>query len=292
MNVAHDAPRRPALRYYGGGWKRAPWTIAHMPTHDNYVEPCFGAGSVLLRKDPVQLETVNDIDGRVVNFFHVLRERSQDLVNLISLTPWAEDELHVCLGRADQNLEDARRFFMACWMNIHGNPANRTSGFRYQKSIENRYTPPPHDAIGRDDLLTIARRLKRVQILNRDALDVIKKFKDQQCLIYFDPPYLAETRSRTNGYMHEVTPAWHRYAACLLRQARGYVVVAGYASRLYERVYEDYGWWRVDRKQRTNGYSQGTESLWLSPRTAEDLQCEIDTREEEALPLLALAGAL
>ena len=66
---------RPALRYYGGKWKMAPWIISHFPRMRNYVEPCGGAASVLLRKPKSPLETYNDVDGAVVNFFRVLRDQ-------------------------------------------------------------------------------------------------------------------------------------------------------------------------------------------------------------------------
>jgi len=30
---------RPALRWYGGKWRLAPWIISHLPAHDAYCEP-------------------------------------------------------------------------------------------------------------------------------------------------------------------------------------------------------------------------------------------------------------
>lgn len=53
-NLFDREPRvtRPALRYFGGKWRLAPWIIQHIPAHRCYVEP-FGVGggaSVLLRK--------------------------------------------------------------------------------------------------------------------------------------------------------------------------------------------------------------------------------------------------
>lgn len=277
---------RPALRYYGGAWTRAKWTIEHFPKHDNYVEPCFGAGSIFARKSMAMLESINDADGRVINFFNVLREQPYELLEQINLTPWAEDELKNCAPVVYDSLEDARRFFMACWMNIHGNPLpDHAPSFRHQVSVTGRYATPASDAIGRDDLLAFARRLKNAQIFNRDAVDFIKKFIDQDCLIYFDPPYLTETRKRKRGYAHEVTPAWHRLAAYWLRQTKGYVVVAGYRSRLYERIYEAYGWKRVEREQKTNGKSTAVECLWLSPNTQLAL-------EREAMPLFKRTGLM
>jgi len=62
MNVATDAPKRPALRYYGGKWNLAPWIISHFPPHKNYVEPCGGAASVLLQKYGTYLQTHNGRD--------------------------------------------------------------------------------------------------------------------------------------------------------------------------------------------------------------------------------------
>lgn len=298
MELNPDAPKRPPLRYYGGGWTRAPWTISYIPQHDNYLDACFGGGSILLRKPVAALETVNDVDGRTVNFFRVLRQRSDELLCGINLTPWAEDEMRLCGAVSEDSLEDARRFFLLCWATVHGGPARPSFSFRYQKSVESRFASPPYDAIVRDDLLVTAERLKRVQILNRDALELIEKFRKEDCVIYFDPPYLQETRARKHGYNHEPSPAWHRLAAMMLREARGPVLVAGYRSRLYERMYEEHGFVRVEREQATNGKVKATECLWLSPLTVERLRGDYEANrrrlaeQEEAhrrrYPLLAL----
>jgi len=297
MNLNPNAPRRPALRYYGGGWTRAPWTISFIPEHDNYLEPCFGAGSILLRKPVAQNEVVNDLDGRTVNYFRVLREQGQALLDLINLTPWAEDEMRSCIEVSPDPLEDARRFFFICWATVHGGPTGQYHSFRYQKSIENRFTAPPQDAIGRDDLLVTADRLKNVTIMNRDALGLIEKFIREFTVIYFDPPYLAEKRRRKTGYNHEPDRAWHIEAAKLLRESNGPVLVAGYRSKLYADLYEDHGFVRMERVQATNGKTKATECLWLSSITLAWLERDEENKRQQAealaeerrqvLPLLA-----
>lgn len=282
-------PKRPALRYYGGGWTRAKWTLQHIPkSHNTWVDLCVGAGSISVLKEPVTLEVVNDIDGRTVNFLRQLRDNPERLVELIHLTPWAEDEMRRCLETSPEAEEDARRFFAVCWMTVHGGPngdGDRAS-FRYQKSIDGRYTPPSFDAIERDDLYVFAARIKPWHIFNRDAIELIKKYGDNpSAAMYFDPPYLPVTRKRKRGYTHEVTPAYHRLAAYWLRQAKGFVIVAGYRSRLYERIYEAYGWQRVEREQKTNGKTTAVECLWLSPNTQRALAYE-------SAPLLGRAQEL
>lgn len=285
MKVDPNAPRRPALRYYGGGWTRAPWTLSFIPEHDNYLEPCFGAGSILLRKPVAINEVVNDVDGRTVNFFRVLREQAQALLDLINLTPWAEDEMRSCIPISPDPLEDARRFFLLCWATFYGGPSTRPDSLRVMKSVDRRFVSPPSDIIGRDDLLVTADRLKNVTIMNRDALGLIEKFVREYAVIYFDPPYLAEKRRRKQGYNHEPDRAWHIEAAKLLRQSNGPVLVAGYRSKLYAELYEDHGFVRMERVQQTNGKTKAIECLWLSPVTLAWLERDGENKRKQAAAL-------
>jgi len=91
-NLNSDRSKRPALRYYGGKYELAPWIISFFPNHLNYVESCGGAASVLISKPRSPLEVYNDQDGYIVNFFRVLRDERDDLIERIELTPWARDE--------------------------------------------------------------------------------------------------------------------------------------------------------------------------------------------------------
>jgi DNA adenine methylase len=254
---------RPALRYYGGKWKIAPWVISHFPAHINYVEPCGGAASVLLQKPVSPLETFNDIDGRVVNFFRVLRECPDELIRQIRLTPWSRAEFEGARQAAADPVEMARRWFVLCWQSI----SKPGGSWRVMYDYSARSRSAPMDGVEIDHLYQVAERLKLVQVECRDALQVIELYDGPEALIYFDPPYLKSTRASSNKYAHEVDDAFHREAAALLRVAKGYVVVSGYASPLYAEIYEAYGWVRRDsRSVATNG-SKRVESVWLSPRT-------------------------
>ena len=85
---------KPVLKYAGAKWRLADWIIEHFPQHEIYLEPFFGSGAVFFRKAPARLETINDIDGSVVNLFRVLREQPEQLAAMIELTPWARDEYY------------------------------------------------------------------------------------------------------------------------------------------------------------------------------------------------------
>lgn len=257
-------PKRPLLKYYGSGWQRAAWIVSHFPAHDVYCEPCFGAGAVLLHKRPCRREIANDLDGRVMNFHHVLRTRPEALIEKIELTPWHEGEYRRCLQTAVEPLEDARRFFFICWASVKGGPAPGATDFRWQKKADRR-SSYVNDIRNIAHLRQAAVRLERVQFLQRDGLVVIEKMQGTGALIYFDPPYLTQTRARkANGYRHEVTADWHRQAAALLQGHDGPVVVSGYQSTLYADLFEAHGWQRVERPSRTNSGGRAVECLWLN----------------------------
>lgn len=66
------------LNYPGAKWGMAEEIVSLMPPHRSYLEPFFGSGAVLFNKPPSAIETVNDIDGDIVNFFAVLREQPEE----------------------------------------------------------------------------------------------------------------------------------------------------------------------------------------------------------------------
>jgi len=268
MNPAIDAPKRPALRYYGGKWKLAPWIISYFPEHKNYVEPCGGAASVLLQKPRSPLETYNDLDGNVVNFFRVLRDKPEELIRKIKLTPWARAEYELSLTMDGDDVERARRFFVVSVMSFNG--ATDLENGRYGWKIVKGGVSEAYKLYGKDFDLVVS-RLRDVQIENRSALYVIQTYDSLDTLTYFDPPYVVSSRCQDDGYALEWTDADHANAAELLRACAGYVVVSGYACPLYADLYEHHGWQRVDTMAQTNSGGKRVESLWLSPRTVEAL---------------------
>lgn len=272
MNVAIDAPKRPALRWYGGKWALASWIISFFPPHLNYVEPCMGACSVLLQKPRSPLETVNDIDGNVVNFFSVLRDCPDKLIQRIRLTPWARAEYELSWQPCDDPIEAARRFFVSSWMSMQGGAHEKNSQtWKVQKRADRSYVLTCVQWVEYRELHDIARRFDGVQIDNRDALDTIGRYDNEDALIYFDPPYVPETRNHSDMYRYEVDKDFHVNAAGILRQCAGYVVVSGYACPLYTDLYERHGWERHDKEAQTNSGGKRIESVWLSPRTVEAL---------------------
>lgn len=283
MQVAADAPARPALRYHGAKWILARWIVGNLPDdHDSYVEPFGGSAAVLLRKPRSRLEIYNDLDGDVVNFFEVLREREGELIRAIYWTPFAHAEQRLAYEPANDPLERARRLYVRSYLTISGPTAQWNSGFRRQKMLSrgrngfSRMKPAPVSFMETDHLYQVAERLRGVIIEQADALEIIRRYDNDRALFYIDPPYVAATRKRwaSSAYQHEMTDGQHRELADALHGCRGMVVLSGYDGRLYQKLFGD--WRRLERQARTNGNTAetATESLWLNPAAVEAVERE------------------
>jgi DNA adenine methylase len=262
--------KHPVLKYYGGKFRIAEWVIRHFPKHRHYVEPFGGAASVLLVKEPSTLETYNDLDGRLVNFFRVLRERPDELVKQINLTPWSRREYEFCLTgeHPGDDIENARRLYFRLWMNFQGSQKGCPSNWRRHKNGRRALAKD----VKVETLFEAAERFKLVQLENRDALKLIREFDSPDTLFYLDPPYLVSTRTTKKVYSFEMADEKHREFAKLLYGLKGHVVVSGYPSPLYSRLFELRGWKRFDREALIMGGGKRTECLWLHPRTARALK--------------------
>src|SRR5207237_10102731 len=105
-----------AFGWYGGKFNHLDWLLPLLPDCHHYCEPFAGSAAVLLNRPPSPVETYNDLDGEVVNFFRVLREQKEDLLQAIGLTPFSREEFYLSLsskGRAVSKLELTRRDFVS-----------------------------------------------------------------------------------------------------------------------------------------------------------------------------------
>lgn len=249
------------LNYPGAKWGMAKQIVALMPPHRSYLEPFFGSGAVFFNKPPSAIETVNDIDGDIVNFFRVLREQPEQLAEAISLTPYARDvfnDAHENRGSSD--FDRALRFAIRSKMG-HGFKTYQKTGWKMDVAgREGAYAVGNWNRMPKD-LLDAAGRLKDVQIENRPALDLIRQFNYYNVLIYADPPYLLETRGGKQ-YRHEMTEQDHLDLLDTLKQHNGPVILSGYPSEMYDRELK--GWSVIHRKSYNQNADQRTEVLWCN----------------------------
>lgn len=265
---------KPPVPYFGAKGRTAPWITSLLPSHRHYVEPYCGGLSVLLAKQPSPMETVNDLDGDLVTFWRVLRERPEDLLRACELTPHARAELTAAWDPTTDEVERARRV----WVRLsqgRGGMMRRTGWRHYTMSSGSSIGMPGYLDAYRSRLLPAAARLADVSLECLPALTIIGKYgAAADVLLYVDPPYLASTRGDANSrYGVEMkTEAEHRELAAALADCRAAVVLSGYDSPLYDELYA--GWHRAEHRTMTGNARTAkgrTEVLWSNRPLADRL---------------------
>jgi len=245
----------------------ADWIIGHFPpAYDKmtYLEPFFGSGAVFFSKKPSKVETINDIDAQVINLFRVIRENHEELCRLVEMTPWARAEYEESYEMTGDPLEDARRFLVRAWQ-AHGSSLHHRHGWRNDTIVESRgtsYTPTWRQLPAR--ILAVVDRLKGAQIENRPALELIKRHNHRSVLIYADPPYVHETRSKRRYYAHEMLDEDHIDLLTALNEHEGPVLLSGYENGLYDEYLA--GWHKSATKGFSNSGKDTLEILWLNEK--------------------------
>ena len=228
---------RAVLKYPGSKWNIAEQLVNLIPPHHSYVEPFFGSGAVLFNKPISDIETVNDLDSDVTNLFQCIQRDSERLSRLVMTTPFSREEYNKQFEIPEgaiytDSFERAANFLIKCWQG-HG---FRTNGYKVGWK---------NDVVGREKayalwnwyrlpewIIDIAERLRMVQIENRPALEVIKRFNHDEVFMYIDPPYLLSIRTGKQ-YKHEMTDEGHEEMLKELLQSKAKIMISGYESEMY-----------------------------------------------------------
>lgn len=259
---------RTVIKYPGAKWSIAEWIISLMPPHKSYLEPFFGSGAVFFRKPPSRIETINDADGEIVNLFTVIRDRSEELVRAVTLTPYSREEYEktwASLATGDavrcDPVERARRTLVRYWQ-THGSCSyykggwkNDLAGREYAYAVRywNRLPSWIADALG---------RLKEAQVECGDGVEIIHRFHSPDVLVYADPPYLLSTRKQRQYMVEMGTDEQHTELLKTLLDHPGPVMLSGYDNTLYNDMLT--GWTKLQRAAQCEKGLKRLETLWLN----------------------------
>ncbi|MDE2968481.1 MAG: DNA adenine methylase [Chloroflexota bacterium] len=262
--------RRIAFGWYGGKFSHLDFILPHIPTDvQHFCDVYGGSAAVLINRPPAPVETYNDLDSELVNFFKTLRTQTSELLHEITLTPFSREELEkACFPEEGlSNIERARRFYVRARQTRTG-LAQTSSPGRWAHCVLTSRSGMA-GAVSRwlgsiEGLPEIAMRLQRVQIENAPAIDVIMRYDTPQTVFYLDPPYVHQARGDVSAYQFEMTDAEHMELADVLHRIKGRAVLSGYRTALYDSLYAD--WTRIDAEERTahSVRQMRQESLWLN----------------------------
>jgi DNA adenine methylase len=262
-----------------------------LPPHRHFVEVFGGAGSILLAKPPcVGVETYNDVDQSLADFFRVLADPDQfaKFYRRVEALPYSRAIYEECRetweGKSDLVERVARWFvvarqsFAGCFGAGWGSVVTATDRGMARTSS---------GWLSALDLLPeIHLCLRRVQIESADWRVILKRYRGPGYLAYIDPPYIHAVRSNVR-YVHELTDEDHEELIESLLAYDGAVVVSGYDCPLYRR-FDEAGWDKHEFKTvchaagRTRGtgilgkgsarrMQPRTEVVWVKPFVSDQL---------------------
>lgn len=254
---------KPVLKYPGAKWGIAPWVIGFFPRHHSYLEPFFGSGGVFFNKPRSNIETINDLDGEVINLFECIREDPEKLAHGLFFTPYSLE----VYNRAHTKELPTNRFDRAVRLLVRCNMGHgfRTTGERvgWKRDVAGRerayaakaWTDLP------DIIVEVAERLRGVQIECSPAIGLIERFNNSDVLVYCDPPYVLSTR-RGKQYRCEMTDDDHLRLLDVLKHHQGPAMISGYHSPMYDAELSE---WHRETISTTDQLSQvKQEFLWMN----------------------------
>lgn len=241
-------PRISAINYFGGKSRHLDWllplvdreSLVELSDCNHWVEPFTGSAVVTMNQKPWPIETINDLDSGVINFFHVLRTNREALVDSLLLTPYSRAEFQQSLKPTRNKLENARRFFIRMQQSFGGMGYSQTrlSSWRTQyaetrRGMSMEVSKWLTKVNGLDEA---AARLSLTQIENRDFRYVMTAYNHRNVMMYCDPPYVHTSRTGKREYKFEMKDADHVEFLELANKHVGKIAVSGFDNQIYNEM--------------------------------------------------------
>lgn len=238
-----------------GGKKNLRKKIAQLIPEDikSYIEPFGGGAWVLLYKDKwADLEVYNDLDGKLVNLFRIVKYHPQAFKDEIKYLLGSREMFFQFLnGTFITDIQKAVQFFFIVTRSFGSNC--RTFGVAKQKvggackSQKNVL----------DKIDGIHERLDKVMIENRDFETLIKQYDHERAFFYCDPPY-------TVGYKYGVVRQEFEDERLrdVLKNIKGRFLLSYDDSPKIRELYKDY---EIVEIERFNGLNKNKK--WTSANT-------------------------
>jgi DNA adenine methylase len=208
----------PIIPWLGGKRRLADKLIPLFPPHDCYVE-AFAGGAALffLRLIPAAVEVLNDINGELVNLYHVVQNHLEEFVrqfkwalSLRQIFKWEQDKRPETLT----DIQRAARFF---YLQQHA-----FGGKVQGQSFGTATTGPAINLCRIEENLSAAHlRLAGTYIENLPWHQVIERYDRPHTFTYCDPPYWD-----TEGYGVDFPIEEYERLAALMHRSKGRIMVS------------------------------------------------------------------
>ena len=282
------------LSYYGGKQRLIPYILPLIPPHVQFCEVFCGGAAVTFSKNPSDNECINDVDGRLTNFYWQMKTNFSELQTLIQATMHSEiNYQNAAKVLEDENESQVKRAW-AYWVRTQmAFSFILNGGFAFGETGSGGNT-----ANKRDNFTTkYEERMRKIEVFNRDAVELIKLKDNSENTVFFcDPPYVSSDQGGYKGYTKE------HFISLLetLKNIKGKFILTSYPEPELMEYREKCGWRSKDIKQIVSVTGKRKETKYKtecitfnfnppnaqvglfdeSPQTQEEIVCEEDAIQE------------
>jgi len=239
----HISNQIKAFDYMGSKFSILPWLLPLLPYTRSYISVFGGGACELLNRDPSPIETYNDINGKLVNFFRVLQTQPYELMHRLRFTLHSKKEYDEAWYDADDEpLEQARKFFIRTQQSIlSAGGQDRAKGWAAatKESRANIGEKTNKWINGVDKLAYVIDRFRRVQIENRDFRFILKSYDTPDTLFYCDSPYKDTFRS-SSRYEFDFVDQDHIDLKYYAERVKGKIAISAYKCDFMMELYKDF----------------------------------------------------
>ena len=182
---------RPVLKWVGGKRRLIEQIVNLFPENYReraYHEPFFGGGALFFHLEP-RSGSINDVNPRLINFYHVLKDNPGELIEIASRYVYDKDEYYGIRTRFnEEHLDGVEEAAILLYLNKTG-----YNGL-YRVNSKGKYNVPfgryKNPKIVDVDRIQAASRLLKNIIISSDRFYSVKEHAKLGDIVYFDPPYL------------------------------------------------------------------------------------------------------
>ena len=172
------------FRWAGGKFYARKIITKYIPSHNYYVEPFLGGGSIFFHKNKVN-SWLNDYDRELINCYKVIKNNLQELINKLSghdvnkaKHGWFKNNFN-----PKNNLEKAFRFYYLNRTSYSGIMKRENCFFGYGE----KYSMRPENWPKQLEKNSI--KLSKVKLTSLDFEEVISSIDNKDTFVFLDPPY-------------------------------------------------------------------------------------------------------
>lgn len=269
--MSGDSNKKIAFNYFGGKFTWVDHIIKYFPDHIHFIDVFCGSLAITLNKEPSNIDTANDINSEVINFFRVLREQPDQLLQLLKLTPISREEYNICWTstvNGISDLEKARRFYVRVRQSYCGLGIQRKNKGWHMVKTQSRANMGETVSKWRNAIIKledVIDRLTSIQIENKDFRKLIFDIDYPGAFFYCDPPYPLDCRKSHNDYKYDFKKSDHEDLAEILHSIKGKAMISGYrSSKTMMDLYKD--WRLIVFPSKANNIRSGKveECVWIN----------------------------